>query len=76
MSSPPPIIGKRGWLVFAAVLSLAVGLEFFVHRHGSFGFDGSFGFNAWYGLLTCVGAVLIAKGLAKFIQRGDDYYDG
>ncbi len=35
-----------------------------------------FRFHAWYGLVTCVAMVLVAKGLALFLKRRDSYYDG
>jgi hypothetical protein len=44
--------------------------DFFVDRHGT-----SFGFNAWYGFLSCVAFVLIARGLGFYLKRPEDYYD-
>ena len=35
-----------------------------------------FGFYGIYGLLACVGSVLLAKGLSVFLKVGEDYYDG
>ena len=35
-----------------------------------------FGFYGVYGLLACVGSVLLAKGLSVFLKAGEDYYDG
>jgi hypothetical protein len=58
------------WIVFAVVLVASVVADFFVDRHGT-----SFGFNAWYGFLSCVAFVLIAKGLGLYLQRPENYYD-
>ena len=57
-------------LVLAALL-LA---DFAIHPHALFGLDGTFGFYAWYGLVTCMAMVLVAKGLGVFLKRPDDYY--
>ena len=62
------------WLVFAAVLGLSVIAGLFVHPHAHFGIEGSFGFYAWYGFLTCVAMVVLAKLLGIFLKRPDDYY--
>ena len=62
------------WLVFAAVLGLSVVAGLFVHPHAHFGIEGSFGFYAWYGSVTCVAMVVLAKLLGIFLKRPDDYY--
>tara|TARA_A100001037_G_C15041309_1_gene585621 strand:- start:502 stop:888 length:387 start_codon:yes stop_codon:yes gene_type:complete len=60
------------------------------HRHPHFQFeDGNpmsdsvlaafsnwFGFYGIYGILACVGSVLLAKGLSVFLKAREDYYDG
>jgi hypothetical protein len=58
------------WIAFVVVLVASVIADFFVDRHGM-----SFGFNAWYGFLSCVALVLIAKGLGLYLKRPEDYYD-
>ncbi len=62
------------WLVFAAILGLTVIAGLFVHQHDHFGIEASFGFYAWYGFITCVGMVVLAKLLGIFLKRPDDYY--
>ena len=62
----------RGGIVLLACLAL---LDLVVEPHPHFGIDGTFGFYSWYGLLTCVAMVLVAKGLGIFLKRPDDYYD-
>jgi len=62
------------WLVFAGILMLNVVAGFFVHQHDHFGIEATFGFYAWYGFITCVGMVVLAKLLGIFLKRPDDYY--
>ena len=63
------------WLCFIAILLLTIASELFIHKHEYFGVDGSFGFSAWYGFITCVAMVVVAKLLGTFLKRGEDYYD-
>ena len=67
---------KGLWAAFIVVLTLTVSADFWVEHHAVFGIDGSFGFGAWYGFLSCVVLVLIAKALATLLKRPDTYYDG
>ncbi len=63
------------WVVSLIVLVVLVALDVTYEHHDHFGVDSTFGFHAWYGFLSCVGMVLVAKGLGWFLQRGDDFYD-
>lgn len=63
------------WRVGLVILLLLVLADFFVHAHPYFQIDGTFGFYSWFGLITCVGMVLIAKALGIFLKRKDTYYD-
>jgi len=63
------------WRVGLMILFLLVMADFFVHAHPYFGIDGSFGFYSWFGLITCIAMVLVAKALAIFLKRKDTYYD-
>ena len=63
------------WRSGLVVLVLLVIVDFFVHVHPSFQIDGTFGFYARFGLVTCVGMVLISKVLGAFLKRKDTYYD-
>ena len=60
------------WVVFLFVLVLTVLASLFTDEH--VGFDGGFAFNAWYGFVTCIGMILLAKLLARFLRRKDSYY--
>ena len=55
------------WVIFLFILALTVLAGLWLH--------GSFAFNAWYGFLTCIGMVLVAKLLGHFLHRKDGYYD-
>lgn len=68
------------WAVQVAILVLALIPEFFVHHHAHFEdqgilLDATFGFFAWYGFLTCVAMVVVAKLLGFLLKRKDTYYD-
>jgi len=57
------------------ICSLLVAVDLVVHRHEEFGFATLFGFHAWYGFLSCVALVLIAKRLRRVLMRDEDYYE-
>ena len=63
------------WVIFLLVLTLTVLASLFTQVHARFGLDGSFAFYAWYGFLTCIGMVLVAKLLGRLLHRKDNYYD-
>lgn len=64
------------WIVFVAVLAVFVVGDVFIYGHPYFGLDGTFAFYAWYGLLTCVVMILLAKAMGVLLKRKDTYYDG
>jgi uncharacterized membrane protein YhdT len=62
--------------VFILVLIMLVALDLVVAHHPHFGLDGTFGFGAWFGFLSCIALVVIAKALGAVLKRPDTYYDG
>lgn len=66
---------RRLWMGGGVMLAGLVLADFFVDAHPSFGVDGTFGSYAWYGLISCVAMILVAKGLGVLLKRKDDYYD-
>ena len=66
---------RRLWWIGGAILALVAVGDLGVHGHAGFGIDGSFAFYAWFGLVSCVAMVLLAKALGVFLKRRDDYYD-
>ncbi len=63
------------WRGSIAVLALLVLVDFFVDHHPQFGIDGTPGFGAWFGFLSCVAMVLVAKAIGVVLKRPDTYYD-
>lgn len=63
------------WVIFLLVLAVSVLANLFTEVHAWFRIDGSFAFNAWYGFLSCIGMVLVAKLLGRLLHRKDSYYD-
>ena len=64
------------WIVFVAVLAVVTVGDVFIYGHPTFGLDGTFAFYAWYGFLTCVVMILVAKAMGVLLKRKDSYYDG
>jgi hypothetical protein len=64
-------------LLFAFFVSLAVLLvvDFFIHKHAHFPWEGRVNFFAAYGFISCVALIYIAKLLRMFVKRKEDYYD-
>lgn len=62
------------WPFVAALVALA-GADLLIAPHPHFGIDGTFGFGAWFGFLSCVLLVLVAKLLGVLLQRPEGYYD-
>jgi len=63
------------WIIFLIVLALTVLAGLFTEGHARFRINGSLAFNAWYGFLSCIGMVLVAKVLGRLLHRKDSYYD-
>ena len=63
------------WVVGLAFLAVLVYGDTYLTPHPHFMIDGTFGLHAWYGLVTCIAMVLVAKFLGLFISRKDTYYD-
>ncbi|AWB66435.1 hypothetical protein C2869_08340 [Saccharobesus litoralis] len=66
---------KYLWIGFIVVLGITILAELFIHKHDYFGLDGSFGFFGWYGFITCVAMVVVAKLLGYVLKRKEEYYD-
>ncbi len=50
-------------------------LDFVMHRHAELGVEAMPGFYPVFGFVACVGLVLAAKQMRKFVMRREDYYD-
>jgi hypothetical protein len=64
------------WVAFILVLAVLVALDLVVTHHPHFGLDGTFAFGAWYGFLSCIALVVLARALGAILKRPDTYYDG
>jgi hypothetical protein len=65
---------RKLWWAFAAVLALTVLAQVVVYVKGYFGIDDWFGFGAFYGFISCLTMVLVAKLLGLVLKRPQDYY--
>jgi hypothetical protein len=63
------------WAAFIAVLAALVASDLVVTHHPHFGLESSFGFGAWFGFLSCVVLIVLAKALGSLLKRPDTYYD-
>ena len=60
---------------FSSLLVLLV-IEFFIHKHPHFPWEGWHEFYAVFGFVACVALVLAAKYILRpLVKRGEDYYD-
>jgi hypothetical protein len=71
-----PATIRRLWIGFILVLVALVALDLVIAHHPHFGIDGTFGFGAWFGFLSCVALIVLAKVLGAILKRPDTYYDG
>ena len=63
------------WIVLSVTLAITVLFDLVVDQYVIFGVEDIFGFAAWYGFLTCVAMIFVAKGLGFFLKRPDRFYD-
>lgn len=61
--------------LFGIVLVSTLIIDLFTRQHADFGIEDDFAFYAWYGFITCVAMVLVAKALSVLVKRSDRYYD-
>jgi hypothetical protein len=66
---------RRFLIMFFASLVLLLVLDFFIAKHGYFGWEDVPDFFAAYGFVSCVLLVLVAKVLRLIVKRREDYYD-
>ena len=60
---------------FSSLVVLLI-IEFFVHKHPHFPWEGWLEFYAVYGFVACVVLVLAAKYILRpIMKRREDYYD-
>lgn len=67
-------VDRMVW-VLAAVCAVLLAIDWFVPKHGPFAIEHWFGFYGLFGLVACVGFILISKILRHIVIRPEDYYD-
>lgn len=70
----PENVNRFLFFFYASLLVLLV-LEFFIHKHADFPWEGMPGFFAVYGFISCVALIFIAKIIRLIVKREEDYYD-
>ena len=70
-------IGKGKILPAIFFISLAVLLlvDFFIHKHAAFDWEGWPNFFAAYGFVSCLLLIYLARLLHFLVKRDEDYYD-
>lgn len=62
-------------LVFYFSLIVLLGVDFFIHKHDHVEIGNAPEFYAFYGFISCVMLIFIAKVLRVLIKRDENYYD-
>lgn len=62
-------------ICFFAGLAVLLVIDFFIHKHAYFEWEGYPDFFAAYGFISCVLLIYIAKLLRLLVKRDEDYYD-
>ena len=66
---------KRLLVVFFASLVVLLIVDFFIHKHPDFSWEGTPNFFAAYGYVSCVLLIFIARIIRPMIKRDEDYYE-
>lgn len=62
-------------ICFYAALGVLLLVDFFIHKHPAFGWEGYPNFFAAYGFVSCVLLIYIAKLLRLLVKRDEAYYE-
>jgi len=60
---------------FYAALGLLLIIDFFIHKHAEFAWEGYPNFFAAYGFISCLLLICLARGLGRLVRRDEDYYE-
>lgn len=66
---------KRFLGFFYASLVVLLIVDFFIHKHAEFPWEGAPEFFAVYGFVSCVLLIFIARLLRIFIKRDENHYE-
>ena len=59
---------------YVSLLILLI-IDFFIHKHAEFPWEGATDFFAVYGFVSCVLLIFVAKILRLLVKRDEDYYE-
>lgn len=62
-------------ICFYISLAILLAVDFFIHKHAAFEWEGYPNFFAAYGFISCVLLIYIAKLLRLWVKRDENYYD-
>ena len=65
---------KRFFKAFYIALVVLLIIDFFIHKHAEFAWEGVPEFYAAYGFVSCVLLIFIAKILRWWVKRDENYY--
>lgn len=66
---------KRFLGFFYASLVVLLIIDFFIHKHAYFPWEGIPNFFAFYGFVSCVALIFIARILRMILKRDEEYYE-
>lgn len=66
---------RRLWQLFIGILMFTLFAQYFVHVHGYFMVDEAPAFYAFFGFVSCLAMVVVAKLLGLLLKRKDTFYD-
>ena len=66
---------KKLWILLYILLVFLIVIQFIFPIYGHFVIEGWLAFAAWFGFLSCVVMVVVAKILGFLVKREDSYYE-
>lgn len=66
---------KKLWIFLYILLVFLMLIQFIFPIYGHFTIEGWLAFAAWFGFLSCVVMVVVAKILGFLVKREDSYYE-
>jgi len=66
---------KKLWILLYIVLVFLMLIQFIFPIYGHFAIESWLAFAAWFGFLSCVVMVVVAKILGFLVKREDSYYE-
>ncbi|MEY3018137.1 MAG: hypothetical protein RL336_1272 [Pseudomonadota bacterium] len=70
-----PTTIRKLWIGLSVILLLLVAAQMVIDIKPAVGSDGSFGFGAWFGFLSCLAMVIVAKVIGVVVKKPESYYE-